>query len=268
MQYSQKIFSGNKKLLYAWFQVMFTRVDLMLYDEIEREDLIDIAHEIENEIVRIESFTNRFDENSLLSHANRSAYHESVQLIPELFEILTACQHYKEQTKGYFDVAAQTADLNYVGVDKFVLDAENCSVRFQQPNVNLDLSGYIKGYALGLVISILKEKNIANALINVGNSSIYALGNHPAGNGWKVAVPATNFECILVNECLTTSGNNADTKWPIINPLTGNVAEIKLPVSVITADPAIGEVLSKVANLAPEAELDLILRKFNARLVK
>lgn len=268
MQYSQKIFSGNNKLLYAWFQAMFTRVDLMLYDEIEREDLIDIAHEIEKEVIRIESFANRFDENSLLSHVNRNAYHESVKLTPELFEILTACQLYKEQTACYFDVAVQIADLNQIGVDKFVLDAENCSVRFLYSTVKLDLSGYIKGYALGSVIGLLKEKNIANALINIGNSSICAMGNHPAGQGWKVAVSATNLECVLVNECLTTSGNSVDTKWPIINPLTGNAAEIKLPVSVITADPAIGEVLSKVANLASEAELDLILRKFNARLVK
>lgn len=268
MQYSQKIFSGNKKLLYAWFQAMFTRVDLMLYDEIEREDLIDIAHEIEKEVIRIESFANRFDENSLLSHVNRNAYHKSVKLTPELFEILTACQLYNEQTMGYFDIAAQMADLNQIGVDKFVLDAENCSVRFLYPSVKLDLSGYIKGYALGSVISLLKEKNIANALINIGNSSIGAIGNHSAGKGWKVAVPASNLECILVNECLTTSGNNTDTKWPIINPLTGKAAERRLPVSVITTDPAIGEVLSKVANLAPEIELDLILRQFNAGLVK
>ena len=267
MQYAQKTFSGNKILLYAWFQAMFTRVDLMLYDDIERQDLISIAHEIEKEIVRIESFTNRFDENSLLSHVNRNAYHESVKLTPELFKILADCQLYKEQTSGYFDIATQMAGLKQIGVDEFVLDTENCSVKFLYSTVKLDLSGYIKGYALGSVIRLLKEKNIANALINIGNSSIFAMGNHPAGEGWKVAVPATNLECVLKNECLTTSGNSVDTKWPIINPLTGNAAEIKLPVSVITADPAIGEVLSKVANLAPEAELDLLLRKFNARLV-
>lgn len=267
MQYSQKIFSHNKKLLYAWFQAMYTRVDLMLYAEIERMDLITIAQDVESEIFRIESFANRFNESSLLSHVNRNAFHENVQITPELFNILKACQLYNEQTNGYFDIAIQTIDFQNIEARKFVLESESCSVRFLHPNLQLDLSGFIKGYALGVVIDFLKEKSVVHALINIGNSSIGAMGNHPAGEGWKIAVPASDCECVLIDECLTTSGNSNTTQWPIINPLTGAKAENKQPVSVITTNPATGEVASKVAYMAEKYELSSIMQKLDARLI-
>ncbi len=68
------------------------------------------------------------------------------------------------------------------------------------------LSTYLvssKGYALETIKSILNECVIENALINMGNSSVLALGNHPVGTGWKVN------NILLHNECLTTSGNDS-----------------------------------------------------------
>ena len=102
-------------------------------------------------------------------------------------------------------------------------------------------------------------------MINIGNSSVLAKGNHPFGTGWKVSVPITGNECILLNECLTTSGNTEETKWPVINPKNGKVRRNKSSVSVITTCPAIGEVLSTVAYIATDNELDELLIAFDGK---
>jgi hypothetical protein len=52
-----------------------------------------------------------------------------------------------------------------------------------------------------------------------------------------------------------------------MNPLNGDVVKNKKMVSVITKYPDVGEVLSKVAYLAPPADLNTILECFDAKIV-
>jgi thiamine biosynthesis lipoprotein len=120
---------------------------------------------------------------------------------------------------------------------------------------------------LGKLIEIADNNRIDNMLINVGNSSIYAKGNHPIGVGWKIKIPENDTEIVLHNQCLTTSGNTELTKWPIMNPLNGDVVKNKKMVSVITKYPDVGEVLSKVSYLAPPTDLNIILERFDAKIV-
>jgi FAD:protein FMN transferase len=53
-------------------------------------------------------------------------------------------------------------------------------------NVNLDLGGIAKGYALDQGLQILKEQGVKNALINIGGNVI-ALGQHGA-KPWRVGI--------------------------------------------------------------------------------
>lgn len=267
MHYSQKIFDENKKIFYAWFSAMFTRVDIIIFAAASRDDLISIAERIETEIERIESFSNRFDENSELSHINRNAFVEEISVSEELFYILTECVFYNRQTDGFFDITVNSLNDFREGMGAISLIPENHSIKFLHPDIQLDLSGFIKGYSLRAVCALLKNENIDNALINVGNSSILALGNHPYGIGWKIRHPdvETKNDCVLLNECLSTSGNKEQTKWPVVNPHTGETISKKLPVSVITADPAIGEVLSTVLYVAGNNEKETILKQFKAK---
>ena len=86
--------------------------------------------------------------------------------------------------------------------------------------------------------SILNEFLIENALINIGNSSVLALGNHPVGSGWKVN------NILLHNECLTTSGNDSPERRHIVSPRNGKLVEGVQQIAVVTPDGAIGEILS------------------------
>jgi FAD:protein FMN transferase len=267
MQYSQKILSNNKQLFYAWFSAMFTRVDIIFCTDASRTDLKDIAQNISDQIAGIEIFANRFDSNSELSQLNANAYKNEVSVPEELFHIIAACQEYNKQTSGLFDISVNSLNGFRGGAAAVQLNAEKQSIRFLHPDVLLDLSGFIKGYALRTVRLTLKKEDINNALISMGNSSVLAIGNHPFGKGWKVSQPEdeTNTGCVLFDECLTTSGNKADTTWPVLHPLSGKVVEAKKAVSVITGDPAEGEVLSTALYVAEDDQKAVLLKIFDCR---
>jgi len=269
MQYSQKLFNDNEKLLYAWFPAMFTRVDVLISSESSVVDLVSVAEQIKYELGRIEAFANRFDENSELSLINKNAYLNELTVSEELFNIIDECLLYLKKTLGYFDITVNSTNGYKNGAANIYMDTENLTIKFLHSDVRLDLSGYIKGYALRAVHKLLINENINNALINVGNSSILALGNHPCGDGWKISFPdfKTINECVLHDECLTTSGNKEQTRWPILQPQTGQPIEKKQQTSVITDDPASGEVLSIALYVAKNYEKELILNQLKGRNV-
>lgn len=245
---------------------MFTRVDIVIYDSATRKDLMGIVEKIEAEIARHESIGNRFDDKSELSIINRNAYQNEMPVSDELFRIIRECMEYNKKSLGYFDITVNSLNGFRNGAEAIELNKQKQTIRFLHPDIRLDLSGFIKGHALRSVLGILKAGNISNALVNLGNSSVFALGNHPYGNGWKINISGTNAECVLCNECLTTSGNESGKQWPVKHPLTGEAPENKQPVSVITTDPAIGEAVSTAAYLAGATDLNIILKRFNAKL--
>ncbi|MEI8087892.1 MAG: FAD:protein FMN transferase [Paludibacter sp.] len=270
MQYTQKQFADSRQLLYAWFTAMHTRVDLMIFDETAREDLVEIAEKIESEILRIESFTNRFDSDSELSLINKNAFQSEMKVSNEMFQIINECMLYNQQTFGFFDITVNSHNKFRQGAINIQLNPVESSIRYSHPDVQLDVSGFIKGYVMRSVSNILKAENIDNSLVNIGNSSILAIGSHPYGKAWKISRPDSdnNENCELLNECLTTSGNTAKTEWKTIHPLSGNAIEKVEAVSVITDDPVVGEVLSTALYVTNEAESELILKSFKARKVE
>ena len=104
----------------------------------------------------------------------------------------------------------------------------------------------------------------------MGNSSVLALGNHPAGTGWKVsfgdqASTTKNYKTqsiLLNNECLTTSGNNSDDRKHIISPSSGKPLEGVRQVTVVTDDGTTGEILSTSLFVANQKQRELITSEF------
>lgn len=267
MQYKQQLLENAGKLLYVWFEAMHTRFDLVILADQNRNDLLEICNEIEQCVQISEKIANRFNPESELSYINRNAVDGDTGISPELCTILTDCLKYNELTNGYFDISVYSENGFRNRNVPYLINQEKKTICFSHNKIQLDLSGFIKGYALGKVAEILENNKIDNALLNFGNSSILAKGNHPFGTGWKINTAVSKSERILLNECMTTSGNSEKTKWPIINPENGEI-KTGSTVSVITKSPAEGEVLSKAAYLAPENELKMILKCFNAEIVR
>lgn len=208
-----------ENLFYCWFSAMHTRVDI-LFPGMESEDFYcSVATEVADRIREIETIGNCFNPQSELSRFNKSGLKQSA-LSPELRRILSICDEWKRRTGGLFDVA--------------------CSGE-------INLSGFLKGYALDAVRSILERHGITSALVNLGNSSVLALGNQSAdSDGWTVK-RFDGKEYCLHNQCLTTSGNTKENPVHIFNPLKGEYVLGEGVVSVVTNGGAEGEVMSTVS---------------------
>lgn len=268
IQHKELLINKNQKLLYAWFSAMHTRVDLVLLSNNSATDLMTIAAEINAIIGRMEKTGNKFDAESEIAHVNNAACDIPQQISAALFQMLTDCMQYHHDTYGHFDITVNSDNGFKNGMSEILLNKHLSTIKLQHPDVKLDLSGFLKGYVLKEIKDYLGKKGIENALVNLGNSSILAIGNHPNGKGWKINLTENPSEEIeLFNECLTTSGNEEHTKWPVRNPKTGEAFTSGKIISVKTADPAHGEVLTKALFMATENEKQVLLNQFNATIV-
>ncbi len=245
---------------------MGTQFTIVAYgaDESQLQSAVSAAFE---EIFRLDRQWSHYIEESDLSYINRHAAEEPVKVDPELFRFLETCLGYSRETGGAFDVTVgpllktwgffrgtgslpkkeevETA-LARVGWQKVRLDACNRTVAFTVPGVELDLGGIAKGYAVDRAAALLREANIAAALILSGTSSILAIGSPPGQQGWTVKIRDPKdarksvAEVALKDVALSTSGSyekffraEGKTYSHIFDPHTGYPAQGVLSTTVI-----------------------------------
>ena len=254
---------------------MHTRVDILLCSQKSEEELLSVAERIHEALSCLEKTANYYDPASELAVVNRTASVSPVVLSSQLYAMVDLCLEYHEKTSGCFDVTVHSENYNPDTIHSVYLSAEERSIFFQQPGITINLSGFLKGYALETVRAILNTCCIENALINMGNSSVLALGDHPAGTGWKV-----NFgnrletdkigmkqSVLLCNECLTTSGNESDGRKHIISPHDASFVEGIKQIAVVTKNGAVGEILSTALFAASPEQREALLVNLRPLLI-
>lgn len=231
---------------YTWFAAMHTRIDLILCGQGESAAR-SLADLVEDAIAAIERKVNRFDSQSDLSLLNAR---RSTSLDRELYAMIRDAVRWHGHTGGYFDPAVQSP-AGSRGVQGLYFDDEALAIGFADDSTVLDLNGYVKGYALDRSVELLRRAGVRDALVNIGNSSVAAIGRHPHGEGWKVGVEAPwppggmLLEPVLApGEVLTTSGNDAVGRAHIIDPVLGEFRRGEGMVSVRTRSGVAGEALS------------------------
>ena len=257
-------------LLYAWFPSMHTRVDIMLCGRQGEDILLSVVDAVYKMLCRLEKMANYYDADSELAYLNRTASVHPQQVSHELYDMLTFCVDCYTRTAGCFDVTIHSADYTPNLIRSVQLSPQERTLLFLQPGVTINLSGFLKGYALEKTRKLLQYYEVKDALINMGNSSVLALGNHPVGTGWKVsfddqASTTKNHKTqsiLLNNECLTTSGNNSDDRKHIISPSSGKPLEGVRQVTVVTDDGTTGEILSTSLFVANQKQRELIMSEF------
>ena len=260
IQHMYKLSHEGSGLLYAWFLSMHTRVDIILYSKKTEGELLFVVNYIYDALCRLEKMANFYNPASELAYVNRTAFVSPVVLSEELYSMIDLCLEYNGKTLGCFDITVHSENYTQTTIYSVHLSAEEHSIHFSQPGVSINLSGFLKGYALETIKDILNESMIENALINMGNSSILALGNHPVGTGWKVN------NILLHNECFTTSGNDSPKRRHIISPRNGKLVEGVKQIAVVTTNGAIGEILSTSLFAADSEQREALLAKFSSVL--
>lgn len=270
-EYLYKSFGAEKSILYSWFDAMNTRVDIVLCNRLE-SDSLRIIDEIYDKIVSIERIGNCFDLGSEITLVNNIASNGPLKISKELFTIISQMKYYNKMTLGYFDVTVHSEDYNKELINKVVLDEKVSTIYFERKGIRINLSGFLKGYALDTISRILSDNDIADALINMGDSSVMAKGNHPYGEGWKIGLGKSEKQTrektvLLKDQCLTTSGNYNSDRKHIINPHSNSYIEGEKSISVVTNKASDGEALSTALFAAPESDHKSILTNFEATIL-
>ena len=274
IQHIYKFSSVHGGLLYAWFPSMHTRVDIVLCGRQGEEGLMLVVGSIHEMLCRLEKMANYYDAESELAYLNRTAATGLQSVSKELYDMLAFCVECYTRTDGCFDVTIHSANYTRNSIHGIQLSPQEHTLFFLQSGVTINLSGFLKGYALEKIRELLQQYEIENALVNMGNSSVLALGHYPLADGWKVnfgqGVAGQEKErpgILLRNECLTTSGNNSHERKHIINPQSGKPVEGERKVAVVTANGAVGEVLSTSLFVADARQRELLKMEFCPRLI-
>jgi FAD:protein FMN transferase len=230
-----------------------------------------------DEVDRIDRLMSHYKPESPLSRLNREAGQHPVKVEDELFDFLEECLRYSRDSNGAFDVTVGPlmkawgffegeggvpgeADLaaarEAVGYRHVILDAQQRTIRFDRPGVELDLGGIAKGYAVDRAVGMLRAHGIGAALVSAGASTLYGLGRPPGEEGWEVKVRdpihpgRIAFTTRLRDRALSVSGRHEKSfevdgvvYSHIMDPRTGRPAPGVLGVAVLTGSGTAGDAL-------------------------
>jgi thiamine biosynthesis lipoprotein len=210
-------------------------------------------------IAQLDATLSDYRADSELSRAT-SAVAAPVQISDDLFIVLAKGQWLSEQTGGAFDVtigalthlwrqsrrAKALPDpevlkdaLARSGFRKMHLDSVAHTVRFDGPNMQLDVGGIAKGYAADEALVVLSKLGIQSAL--VAASGDLAFTDAPPGEkGWKISIDALDHPLLLSNAAVSTSGSteqhfvvNGVLYSHILDPKTGLGLTTNITTTVI-----------------------------------
>ncbi|NOZ62723.1 MAG: FAD:protein FMN transferase [Calditrichaeota bacterium] len=168
--------------------LMDTVVQIVVYHPQKTEEqlqtIIDRAFQ---RMEQIDSLTNNYSDSSRISFVNQNAAIKSVPVDTSLMKILRVSEEVSRQTAGNFDMTigaikklwkfetehphvpeANSIRKNLELVNYKLVELTAEKVKFQKSNVNLDLGGIAKGYAIDEAIRIIKEAGVTDAMVNAG----------------------------------------------------------------------------------------------------
>jgi len=139
------------------------------------------------EIDRLEQLFSRFVPCSDISRLNAAAANELVPVSSETIECLQLAHAVCVETAGAFDAVYRSRQRLGAG-PALVFDPQARGVVVRVTGLDLDLGGIGKGYALDRAATVLRQWNVAAALLNAGQSTAYGLGRPPSGQRWRVGL--------------------------------------------------------------------------------
>ncbi|MDR1526064.1 MAG: FAD:protein FMN transferase [Dysgonamonadaceae bacterium] len=252
---------------YASVEAMHTVLEMILVspDEEFSKQIIEQAFAM---VKQMDSLFNRFDANSEIGKLNRRDTPTCMITDKQVYTLLEYCENSRKKTGGYFDVTALSRYETHPPAIPYRLDRNTNAVTFSNCHTQIDVGGIAKGFALEAVNQLLASHAIGRALVNFGNSSVLAVGTHPYGDYWPVAVEhvaqsgvaACHLE--LADNALSVSGLTPQREGHIKNPLTNAYCANEELVVVKGVSPLIAEALSTALYAAPDNERPRILSNY------
>ena len=210
---------------------------------------------------RLESVFSRFDASSELSRVN-AAGGEPVHVSPDFARLLSRAQALTVATDGAFDVTVGGLTEAWRGEhdpDEFVLAGRRAGVGSERvvlrddrlalsSGTRLDFDGIAKGYAVDACVAILRAAGVEQALVSLGESSVYALGPRPV----QLAVRGLDPEEVVATLSLRDEGvsisasvGGSTVRPHIVDPRSGRPVREPAVAVVVAGSATDAEAYSK-----------------------
>lgn len=241
---------------YSSVDAMHTKMEIVIAG-IEKDNARRIVESLWSIAKEEEAVMNRFSLDSEIHMINMTAFGDDIAVSDKMFMVLKMCQVFKSATKGFFDITANASGRDCSGAD-FLLDEKKHTIRFPKEGTRLDLGGFAKGYTLDRMVKVLRNEEIKYGLVNLGDSSRYAVGTHPFGEWWPIGLEHPYFKGRTMHQfklkdcALSISGKNRQGKAHIVDPVSGSYVNKEELIAVRGVSPLVAEVLSTAIYVAPE----------------
>jgi len=123
------------------------------------------------------------------------------------------------------------------------------ALRKSDPGLTLDLCGIAKGYALDWIAARLRSQGIGNALFELGGE-VRALGRHPSGRPWQVAIERPGSRSFVVQRIVTPGSLALATSGHAPQGYSGPRGQISHLIDPVKNRPALSA-LAAVSVLSP-----------------
>ena len=276
------------------FDVMGTRASIELWSD-SNANAQDSFSMVEAEMRRIESVMSSYIEGSELSAVNRLSAYQPLILTSELYQLIQKSLYFSGISNGAFDITyASVGHLyNYreriqpnssniqsalmlVDWKRVELNNSTQALTFTKDDMQINLGGIAKGYAVDRSIELLVGRGVVSAIVSAGGDSrmigdrgavfnqvdatekIDVVGHKKAKRiPWMVGIKhprqdeGTALRMPLMDTAISTSGDyeryflrGNERVHHIINPKTGYSAEGVVSASVIGPESINCDVLS------------------------
>lgn len=273
--------------------MMDTFVQISIYDQNrspeELNQIVDLAFK---RIAEIEQITNNYDDSSFISIINREAANRTIVLDSIMHDLILESDRINKLSAGAFDITIETVkqlwnfsddnpripgdsllhqQLQWVGAEHIKL--EDNKLRFDSPEIKIDLGAVAKGYALDQAVQVLLENRITDAMVNGGGDLRTICSNLTKGKRRVWIKHPRNPEVLygyfrMDQGSVATSGDyeryfiyDSVRYHHILDPKTGYPARGCLSVTIQAANATDADGLATaVFVLGPEQGLELIER--------
>jgi thiamine biosynthesis lipoprotein len=228
---------------------------------------------------------------SEITAANRDARDFAVRLSDPLFTVIQAGQMVADRSGGAFDMtvgplmklwgfrprnphlptAEELAPVRgLVNFRNVQLDEASHTMRFVRPDVEVDLGGIAKGFAVEVAAGALRRRGLGGFIDAGGNQ--YMLGKPPGKPAWTVGIRDPDHAdgllgtLVLPEGSVSTSAQYANfltiagrRYGHILDPRTMMPSDASLAVTLYSPDGTLADAVSKAAfNLGPSRGVALI----------
>jgi thiamine biosynthesis lipoprotein len=260
---------------------MGTTFKIEVIDSSDDTVLSDIQSRIHTRLGQIENIASTYRNTAEISQFNVNQSTDWIDASMEFCSMVAAALRVGRDTQGAFDITVsplvnlwgfgpandrsglpQESDIDslmsVVGYENVDTDCSRPAIRKSSPKIQIDLSGWAKGYAVDQLALLLDAEDLANYLVEIGGE-IKVRGHNDENRQFSIAIekpadpPGDQYSLIRVSDIgIATSGDyrnyfvHEDIRYShTIDPRTGRPVEHNLrAVSVIHESTAYADAIA------------------------